>query len=139
MTRTFSLDEIDEVAKSLLELDPKKLHFAFFAPMGSGKTTLIRAICKQLEVEDNVNSPTFSIINEYQITKDNRKVFHMDWYRLKNTEDAIEAGVQDAFSDRNAYCFVEWPEIASGLLPSDTQRYSIEIASSDLRTIKKMK
>ena len=135
MKRSFSLDKIDEVAAWILTIDPVQRHFAFFATMGSGKTTLIRALCRKLEVEDNVTSPTYAIINEYGVADKETKVFHMDWYRLKNIEDAIEAGVQDTFTFPDAYCFVEWPEIAEALLPTTTQRYLIEIASRDLRTI----
>lgn len=136
MERTFSLDEIDGVARDLLQEYKDHRHFAFFAGMGSGKTTLIRALCRELGVADNVTSPTFSIVNEYLVPATGEKVYHMDWYRLRNEQDAIEAGVQDILENSTTWCFIEWPEIAEDLLPPLTKRFAIEITSSDERTIK---
>jgi tRNA threonylcarbamoyladenosine biosynthesis protein TsaE len=136
MELSFSLDEINDVANKILTNYPEVRHFAFYAEMGSGKTTLIRALCKSLGVKDNVSSPTFSIINEYQIEGSNTKVYHMDWYRLKNTTDAIEAGVQDILQQPNNYCFVEWPEIASELLTNKTQPFTLTITSPTVRCLK---
>lgn len=134
----FSLEEIHEVAKKLLHTFPDKKQFAFYAGMGSGKTTLIRALCNELGVKDNVSSPTFSIINEYLIEDSGEKVFHMDWYRLKNAEDAVETGVQDILMNEPGYCFIEWPEIAPEILTSSTQPFSIEITSANTRTLKSL-
>ncbi|MFZ4753636.1 MAG: tRNA (adenosine(37)-N6)-threonylcarbamoyltransferase complex ATPase subunit type 1 TsaE [Chitinophagaceae bacterium] len=115
MNRVFELHELDDVAMSLLKNFQDKRIFAFHAPMGSGKTTLIAALCKQLGVTDHPSSPTFSIINEYALTQ-SHSVYHMDWYRLKHTEDAIEAGVQDILEMQDVYIFIEWPEMAAELL-----------------------
>lgn len=115
MNRVFELHELDEVATSLLNTFPENRIFAFHAPMGSGKTTFIAALCKQLGVSDHPASPTFSIINEYALTQ-SLSVYHMDWYRLKHTEDAIEAGVQDILEMQDVYIFIEWPEMAAELL-----------------------
>jgi tRNA threonylcarbamoyladenosine biosynthesis protein TsaE len=136
MERTFDITHIHEVASELLSAHPNSRCFAFLAEMGAGKTTLIRALCDVLGVKDHVSSPTFSIINEYLIPSNGQKVFHMDWYRLKSAYDAIEAGVQDVLDEPNAYCFIEWPEIAPELLTPTTQRYRIEMTSEGLRTIK---
>lgn len=115
MNRVFELHELDDIAKGLLNIFQDKRIFAFHAPMGSGKTTLIAALCKQLGVTDHPSSPTFSIINEYALTQ-SHSVYHMDWYRLKHTEDAIEAGVQDILEMQDVYIFIEWPEMAAELL-----------------------
>lgn len=112
----FSIDQIDNIARQLLDSYPTHRIFAFYAEMGSGKTTLISAICRQLGVEDACSSPTFSIINEYAIPNSETKVFHSDWYRLKDVEDAIETGVEEVLQHSNAYTFIEWPEIADALL-----------------------
>ncbi|MBP6456900.1 MAG: tRNA (adenosine(37)-N6)-threonylcarbamoyltransferase complex ATPase subunit type 1 TsaE [Chitinophagaceae bacterium] len=120
----FSLNEIDEVAKQILEQLNEHKIIALYAEMGSGKTTLIKAICQQLGVKDTVNSPTFSIINEYIIDK-NKKVIHMDWYRLKDELEAVETGVQDYLENNNNYCFIEWPEKAENLLPENVVKISI--------------
>jgi tRNA threonylcarbamoyladenosine biosynthesis protein TsaE len=103
--------------------------------MGSGKTTLIRALCKTLGVLDNVSSPTFSIINQYEIPSNKNRVYHMDWYRLKNSRDAIEAGVADILEDAHSYCFIEWPEIAEELLPKKCQRIYLAPTSPDTRIV----
>lgn len=113
----------------------RKKIIAFHAEMGRGKTTLIRALCKQLGVEHGVSSPTFSIIQEY-LGLDGCRIFHMDWYRLKNEEEAIEAGVEDVIHQSDAYVFVEWPEMALALLPSNALHVELEIIDETTRMIK---
>jgi tRNA threonylcarbamoyladenosine biosynthesis protein TsaE len=135
MQRQFRLDEIHEIAQQLLYEFEAKTSYAFFAEMGSGKTTLIHAICDTLGVKDNVSSPTFSIINEYEIEGSNQKVYHMDWYRLKHTEDAIEAGVQDVLMQTEHYSFIEWPEIAADLLPNDCVKITLSLVDENTRRI----
>ncbi len=136
MEVTFSLDQIQEIAKKIVVAYPAQRCFAFYAEMGSGKTTLIRALCDVLGVKDNVSSPTYSIINEYEIDQTKQKVYHMDWYRLKNMEDAVEAGVQDILSNEDSYCFIEWPEIAPELLPQHCLRLEIKMVSNTMRMLK---
>ena len=88
--------------------------------MGAGKTTFIHALCDFLGVEDAVSSPTFALINEYYFSAKagkEQKIYHMDWYRLRSTEEAINAGVEDQVNDTSAYTFIEWPEKAKELLP----------------------
>ncbi len=114
----FGLNEIDRTAKKLLSLAKEKRVIAFHGEMGAGKTTLIHAICNALGVKAMVSSPTFSIINEYQIPG-NSSVYHMDLYRLKNEEEAIAAGVEDClYSGR--LCLVEWPEKAPHIFPESS-------------------
>ena len=88
--------------------------------MAAGKTTFIHALCALLGVADTVSSPTYSLINEYHfVGNDNKDVtlYHTDWYRLKDTEEAIQAGIEDMLAQKNAYCFIEWAENAPSLLP----------------------
>ena len=95
--------------------------FAFHGGMGAGKTTSIAAICRSKGITDPVSSPTFSIINEYSIpgaTELPDRIFHIDLYRLDDTEEIIQAGVQDCVDSGN-YCFVEWPEKAAWLFEKD--------------------
>lgn len=87
--------------------------------MGAGKTTFITALCHYLAVEDAVSSPTFSLINEYTFQQNGnaKKIYHMDWYRLKDEDEAIDAGVEDTLLCKDSYSIVEWPEKAQELLP----------------------
>ncbi len=130
----YSLNEINKTAKEFLNNNPKKKVIAFNAPMGAGKTTFIHALCEVLGVQSNISSPTFSIINQYHSIKGNI-IYHMDLYRLKNEEEAINAGIEDALFSGNL-CLVEWPEKASGLLPDDTLYVSIEIEGDGVRKLK---
>ncbi len=130
----FRIDQIDTVAKKILSSYPTHRCFAFYAEMGSGKTTLINAICKQLGVTEDTSSPTFSIINEYR-GKENTIIYHTDWYRLKGTQDAIEAGVQDILENKDAYCFIEWPEIAEELIPVTCLKIKLNHVDFDTRTL----
>lgn len=135
MERVYHLDEIDQVALEILESYPDQRIFAFDAEMGSGKTTLIKALCKQLGVEDIVSSPTFSVIQEYRGRGD-MPVFHMDWYRLKGEEDAIEAGVEEILNKENIYCFIEWPQIASQIIPANTPTIYLKFLDNERRVVK---
>lgn len=92
---------------------------AFKGEMGAGKTTFIHALCDFLGVQDTVSSPTFALINEYHFDREgkDKKIYHMDWYRLRDIEEAINAGMEDALMDEEAYSFVEWAEKAVDLLP----------------------
>ena len=118
MDSKFSLDGIDEVANQFLDLIKGHNVIAFHGEMGTGKTTFINALCRQLQVMDTVSSPTYAIINQYK-TKSGATVYHLDLYRLKNEEEALMAGVEDCFYSGNL-CFVEWPEKAPSLLPDNT-------------------
>jgi len=135
MQREFQLHKIQAVAQQLVEEYPSYRCFAFYAEMGSGKTTFIHALCEVLGVIDNVSSPTFSIINEYEIASTKQRVFHMDWYRLKNSEDAFEAGVQDILNNTDDYCFIEWPEIAEDMLPKQYVAVKLSLINETTRYI----
>ena len=118
MVVDFALQEIDQAAMQLIAAAAGRKIFAFHGEMGAGKTTLIHAICQQLNIKDAVGSPTFSIINEYR-TGSGEIVYHLDLYRLKDETEAIAAGVEDCLYAGNM-CLVEWPEKAPGLFPDDT-------------------
>jgi tRNA threonylcarbamoyladenosine biosynthesis protein TsaE len=127
-----TLSEIDGIASEILNCcSTKKL--AFHAPMGAGKTTLIKSICKQLHVEDVVKSPTFSIVNEY-LSRINGTIYHFDFYRLEHMQEAIDIGV-DTYFDSSSYCFVEWPSKIGDLIPDDFAHVYIDL-ENEKRIIK---
>lgn len=132
MDMIYTLAQMEEVAQSLMKKFGSKSVWAFHAPMGAGKTTLITTLCKIVGVEDRVNSPTFAIMNEYQGL--GKVIYHMDWYRLENEGDAQRAGVEMAIADSD-YCFIEWPEKAINLIPSDALHIEIEILDPEHRCI----
>jgi len=132
MDMIYTLAQMDDVAQSLMKKFGTQSVWAFHAPMGAGKTTLITALCKIVGVQDRVNSPTFAIMNEYQGL--GKVIYHMDWYRLENEGDAQRAGVEMAIADSD-YCFIEWPEKAINLIPSDALHIEIEILDPEHRRI----
>lgn len=109
--------------------------FAFSGDMGAGKTTFIRKLCDHLRVQDAVSSPTFALINEYHFEDENgtdKLIYHMDWYRLKSSEEAFSAGMEDCIDqgmEKRAYCFVEWPERAPDILRVPYLLINIETVS----------
>jgi tRNA threonylcarbamoyladenosine biosynthesis protein TsaE len=127
---TYILKEINAAATQFWNKVGDKKVIAFHGNMGSGKTTFIHALCEAKGVKDVVGSPTFSIINEYYFPSG--KIFHIDLYRLKDEEEALRAGIEDClYSDH--ICFVEWPEKAPGIFPTDTVHVFIEITNSETR------
>lgn len=115
---------LDDVASALLSAYPQGRIFAFFGPMGVGKTTFIKAICRQLGSTDNVSSPTFSIINQY-LTPSGENIFHFDFYRIKELAEVYNLGYEDYFFS-GGYCLIEWPEKIEGLLPDDSHKVYME-------------
>lgn len=109
------LSELDTVAASLLRIGEHVPVWLFNGSMGVGKTTLIKKLCEQLGVKSIVQSPTFSIVNEY-ITEKGRPVYHFDFYRIKTEFEALDIGVEEYF-DSGGFCFVEWPEKIESLWP----------------------
>ena len=128
----YTLDQVEAVAAKLIKHFGMKPIWAFFAPMGAGKTTLISQISKQLGVQDAVSSPTFAIMNQYEANQ--KMIYHMDWYRLQDEAEAIRTGVEAAMDEADI-CFIEWPEKAAGLLPENTVRIEIEILDPEHRRI----
>lgn len=124
---------IDVVAAEILNDFPNAKLFSLKGQMGAGKTTLTKSLCKVLEVEDNVCSPTFAIVNEYFSEKEGT-VFHFDFYRIKNLQEAIDIGFDDYVYSGN-YCFMEWCENISPLLPDNITEISIEVDDDNSRII----
>lgn len=112
-----SIEALDGIAGELLALFPEQRVFAFYGKLGAGKTTLIKKICKQLQVTDEVTSPTFSLINQY-ITRKGEPVYHFDFYRINKTEEVFDIGYEE-FLYSGDYCFIEWPEKVAELLPEN--------------------
>ena len=128
------LDTIDEAAKEFLqEIGDNKI-IALYGSMGAGKTTFVTALCRVLGVEDVVNSPTFTIVNEYQ-TEEGEPVFHFDFYRIKSLREVEDLGFEEyVYSD--CLCLMEWPEMIEEMLPEDTLRVSISEQEDGTRLIK---
>lgn len=109
--------DLDSVVQELLPLIKVHRTVAFFGDLGAGKTTLIKRLCTALGVEDETSSPTFSLVNEYAGTTG--PVYHLDLYRLESEEEAFSIGLLELF-DGEKYCFIEWPELVEGYLPTQT-------------------
>ncbi len=119
-----NIDQLPAVAEALLGEFPGERFFAFFGKMGVGKTTLIKELCRQLGVEDNVSSPTFAIVNEYS-DRVGEPVYHFDFYRLKSLAEAYDIGYEEYFYS-GSWCFTEWTEKIEPLLPEHYVRVDIE-------------
>ena len=128
------LDHIEEAAREFIGQMGDDTVFAFYGKMGAGKTTFIKALCKLLGVEDEVNSPTFAIINEYRSQTTAELIYHFDFYRIKKLEEVYDLGYEDYFYS-GALCFIEWPELVEELLPSDAKKITITENSDGSRTI----
>ena len=112
-----SLSDLNIVAEKFFRLMKDKKVFAFFGPMGVGKTTFIKALCNELGVVEIVTSPTFALINEYQ-TGNGKIIYHFDFYRIEKIEEVFDFGYEDYFYSGN-YCFIEWPDKIAEILPED--------------------
>lgn len=128
-----TLDELSKAALSLLKFADVNKIFAFYGSMGAGKTTFIKELCKALGVHQNVSSPTFSLVNEYQASN-GTKVFHFDFYRIKSPTEAMDIGCEEYFHS-GQFCFIEWPEKVLNLLPKDIVRASIETGENEQRLL----
>lgn len=133
MDAIFGLEQIGQVAKALWGEGKKHRVWAFHAEMGTGKTTFIHALCAFLGVEEAISSPTFAIVNQYQ-SKEAGVLLHMDWYRLKDEEEAMMAGIEDHLLS-GQYCFIEWPEKAEALLPDDTFHVYLQLLDTATRRL----
>ncbi|MBE8724630.1 tRNA (adenosine(37)-N6)-threonylcarbamoyltransferase complex ATPase subunit type 1 TsaE [Flavobacterium hungaricum] len=133
MTITFTLDQIQETAEQILAQNPSKI-ILFNGEMGVGKTTLIKQLCKSLGITDATSSPTFSLVNEYQIPN-GKKVYHFDFYRIKQETEALDMGVDDYLYSGN-WCFIEWSEKIESLIPEEHSTISIELLEDGKRELK---
>lgn len=128
-----STDDLDALAPAIIDYLADRHIVALDAPMGAGKTTLVKALMKHLGSTSIVNSPTFAIINDYEMP-DGNSAFHFDLYRLKNIEEALNMGFDDYFYS-GAYCFIEWPDVARPLLPDDIANLTISVDDDGSRRI----
>ncbi|WP_456377188.1 tRNA (adenosine(37)-N6)-threonylcarbamoyltransferase complex ATPase subunit type 1 TsaE [Lutibacter sp.] len=132
MIKNYSLQQLPKIAKEVLQFSKHKV-VLFYGEMGVGKTTLIKEIVKQLGVLDTVNSPTFSLVNEYHSQKGD-KIYHFDFYRIDNEEEAMDMGIEEYFYSNN-WCLVEWPNKVENLLPLESVSIKITANSNQQRTI----
>lgn len=132
MELSYSLSEIDIIAKKICD----SLRYpivAFNGPMGAGKTTLIKSMCKYLNFKENISSPTFSLVNTY-VNSSNKIIHHFDFYRIESFEEALDFGV-DEYLDSGNMCFMEWSEKISSLLNYPINRIEIKVIDNDKRKI----
>lgn len=125
------LEDLPRVVEQFLRDFPLDNHFALVGEMGAGKTTFVKALCEALGVEDTVSSPTFSIVNEYT-TKAGKTLYHFDFYRLKEVEEALDFGLED-YLYGDGICLMEWADIVSELLPDDVLEINITERSNGER------
>ncbi len=130
---SFRAEDLPIVAERLWQWGHKATVWAFYGGLGAGKTTTIRALCRHLGVDDAVSSPTFALMNEYRLP-DGLPLYHMDWYRVADAEEATAAGMEDALTSGHR-CLVEWPGRAESLLPHAHLRISLEMLSETERTL----
>ena len=128
------LENINEAAVKFIDSMENNTVFAFEGNMGAGKTTFIRSVCEELGVKDIINSPTFSIINEYRSTKNNQLIYHFDFYRINKISEAYDIGIEDYFYS-GALCFIEWPEKIEEILPENTVFINIKEQKDGSRII----
>ena len=138
---TIIIDDIgslDSGVQKLLDFAGHKTKMMFTGEIGAGKTTFIQVFCQFFQVEEKVTSPTFSLINEYTYkdrkTGELQYIHHLDLYRLKSLEEAIQIGIEDYLYDEH-YCLIEWPELIESVLPDDVVKINIEILENSSRKI----
>ena len=135
---TFEINNIEELSKVsdlLLDWREKSNIIAFYGTMGAGKTTLVKNLCQKLGVIDEVNSPTFALVNEYQ-TETFDSIFHFDFYRIKSLEEVFDIGYED-YLYSGSLCLLEWPELIDPLMPEHFIK--VEITLGDTDTSRKIK
>ena len=134
MEVNFKLEKIQDTALKLLSAAGSHKVIALHGEMGAGKTTFVHALCEAMGIKDVVTSPTFSIINQYKTAK-GQTVYHMDLYRIKDENEATNAGVEDCLYSGDI-CLVEWPEKAPGIFPEDTLHIYISSVDNNTRKLK---
>ena len=126
-----NVEQLNSIAKQILDYTSTHKKFAFYGEMGVGKTTLIKALSLQLGVTDIVSSPTFSIVNEYQ-ADEKTKIYHFDFYRIEDEKEAYDMGYEEYFFS-NAYCFIEWPEKIPNLIEEDMVQIKMSVEGNKRR------
>lgn len=133
MKTTFQLNEIREVAKQIVDTVPGKI-LCFYGEMGVGKTTLIKALVKEIGAVDEANSPTFGLVNEYHDQVDNPIAYHFDFYRLNDEMEALDMGLED-YLGTNAWILIEWPEKIGTLIPEDAVGVFLHFVDENTRSV----
>jgi len=128
-----SLKELSQAARNFINLTRGKRKFAFYGPMGSGKTTFIKAVCKELGATGLVTSPTFSLVNEYPL-ENGEPIYHFDLYRINGIVELYDLGYEEYYYGNN-YLFIEWAEKAEALLPDPVTRVTIRETDHNKRLI----
>lgn len=136
MQWNYSIEDLNESAIKCWEVAANFKILAFHGPVGAGKTTFIHAMCDVKSVNDVVGSPTFSIINEYlfYVKGNKKKIYHIDLYRLRDEDEAVNAGIEDCLNNEHI-CLIEWPEKIARLLPDDTLHIFLEVVDSNTRRL----
>ncbi|MBC7424305.1 MAG: tRNA (adenosine(37)-N6)-threonylcarbamoyltransferase complex ATPase subunit type 1 TsaE [Ferruginibacter sp.] len=134
MELIFTLEDIQQAVQTFNTATAGYKVFALHGEMGAGKTTFVHAVCEAAGVQGNISSPTFSIINQYT-TVNGAVIYHIDLYRLKDEEEALQAGVEDCLYSGNT-CFIEWPEKAPGIFPDGTLHITISAIGTNTRKLK---
>lgn len=127
--------ELDLAVEALLHFAEGSKKIALTGDLGAGKTAFVKAFCRRQNVEDNVSSPTFALVNEYVFLDENgqeQRIHHLDLYRLKSLEEALGIGIED-YLDDDDFCFIEWPEIIAELLPQEMVFIKIETNPDESR------
>ena len=132
MNLTYALKELPSIAKEIISVAKHKI-LLFYGEMGTGKTTLIKEIVKQLGVKDVANSPTFALVNEY-LSEKGETIYHFDFYRIENEEEVFDIGIEEYLFNNN-WCFIEWPEKVENLLPLESVEIYLSLNEDSTRTI----
>ncbi|MFT5257191.1 MAG: tRNA threonylcarbamoyladenosine biosynthesis protein TsaE [Arenicella sp.] len=132
MNKNYSLENLAEIASLIIETAKNKT-VLFYGEMGVGKTTLIKEICRQLEVVDTISSPTFSLVNEYKTSK-NVSIYHFDFYRITNQEEALDMGIEE-YLYNNDWCLIEWPQNVENLLPLESVQIHLTTLENGQRNV----
>ena len=133
LKKTFQLEDIQQVAKAVVEAAPGK-QLCFYGEMGVGKTTFIKALLKELGAVDRGNSPTFGLVNEYHNANGQLLAYHFDFYRLEDETEALDMGLED-YLNSEAWIFMEWPEKIGSLLPEDVVTIFLHFVDENTRSI----
>ena len=130
------ISQLEDLVSRLLDFAGSRKKMLFFGEIGAGKTTFIQAFCRHFGVKDYVTSPTFSLVNEYTYEENNQEkiIHHLDLYRLKNVEEAIDIGIEEYLEDP-WFCLIEWPELIEDLWPEEYVKINIEILEDSRRKI----
>ena len=132
MLTDYTLNQLPEIAKQIIDEASDKI-LLFYGKMGVGKTTLIKEIVKQLEVDDVVTSPTFSLVNEY-LSRKGETIYHFDFYRIEDENEVLDIGIDEYFDSGN-WCLIEWPENVKNIVPLNAVKIYITLNENKSRNI----